>query len=146
MQAALNAANSSAKAEICVKRNEWGKALEHAASACREDPDQPEYEAMHAWLLAREVKNQDRKAFLPMIERLVKAVKAQPDNLRVRMYRARTLKLAGMVNEALRDFKAIADEDQSNLEAKRELRLFKMRAGDDGSGDDKSILGRFFKR
>ncbi len=146
VQAALNAANNFQKVEMAVKRNEWDKALELAAKVCVEDPGQPEYESMHAWLLARGVNSNKRGDYTPMLERLTRALKSQPDNLRIRLYRARTFKMAGMVNESLRDFKAISKEDENNVEAKRELRLFKMHKNSESGEQEKSILGRLFKK
>jgi len=51
----------------------------------------------------------------------------------------------------MRDFRWIAENNPRNLDAARELRLYRMRKGDERSGDDtaaerEGLLGKLFKR
>ena len=79
------------------------------------------------------------------------AVAKQTNNVKIRYYYAGVLKLSGHDNAALREFKFVADNDPSNLDAARELRLAEMRrqqggSDKDGSSSDGGLFGRFFKR
>ncbi|HEX2735665.1 MAG TPA: DnaJ domain-containing protein [Polyangiaceae bacterium] len=145
VQRVLNAANAFQRAQVLVKRAEWEEALNLALEAQRNDPDQAEYAALAAWLEARKLHGAALEVYAPLLDRLARAEKKQPNNLRVRMYRADVLKAAGKLNEAIKEYRFIAEADPSNVEAQRELRLFKMRSGTPTS-DAPGLFGRFFKK
>ncbi len=145
IQRVLKAASTFQKAEILVKRGEWDQAKEAAKKASEGDPEQAEYEALYVWLLAREIKNGKKDDYVQLVNRLVKAVKQQPNNTAVRLYRARVLKLAGMENEAMRDFRSVVEAQPHHVEAQRELRLHRMRTGP-GESEEPGLFGRFFKK
>ena len=145
VQRVLKAASTFQKAEVLVKRGDWEQAKEAARQAAEGDPDQAEYEGLYCWLLARDINSSDSSDYLPIIDRLVKAVKRQPNNVGVRLYRARVLKIAGMVNESMRDFKAVVEAQPHQVEAQRELRLHRMRIGS-GESEAVGLLGRLFKK
>lgn len=145
VQRVLRAAAAFQKAEILVKRREWQQAIETARKAHEGDPDQAEYEALYVWLLARQIQGGDKASFREFVDRLSRAVKKQSNNVKVRLYRARVLKDAGMVNDAMRDFRAIVEQDPNHVEAQRELRLHRMRNGPTGD-ETTGLLGRLFKK
>lgn len=145
VQKVLRAANNFQKAQVLVKRSEWEEATKFAQLAQDDDPDQAEYVALAAWLAHRKLQGSAPEAYAPLLEKLARAEKKQPNNLRVRMYRADVLKAAGKVNEAVREYRFIAEADPNNVEAQRELRLYKMRANSPTS-DAPGLFGRFFKK
>ncbi len=145
VQRVLKAASTFQKAEVLVKRGEWVQALDAAKKAAEGDPEQAEYEGLYCWLLARQINGGSKEEYLPIVERLVKAVKQQPNNVAVRLYRARVLKLAGLVNEAMRDFRSVVEAQPNHVEAQRELRLHRMRTGSQ-EAEDVGLFGRLFKK
>jgi hypothetical protein len=60
------------------------------------------------------------------------------------------LKRAGHADKAIRDFKFVADADPRNVDAQRELRLYKMRKTGGSSSrppaPEGGIFGRLFKK
>jgi curved DNA-binding protein CbpA len=144
----LRAAEAFQKAEIMLKKRDADAALKFAKAAHMGDPAQPEYAALYAWIRARRagISEEDLKECL---EQLQAAVAKQSDNVRIRYYLGCVLKLSGKANQALREFRFVADNDPSNLDAVRELRLHDMRrqskppgAAAEGAG----LFSRLFKR
>jgi curved DNA-binding protein CbpA len=147
VQKVLRAAATFQKAEVLVKRSEWTGALEAAKSAHEEDPEQAEYDALYAWLLARQLDANDTHGFAGPLQRLMRAVKAQPNNMRVRLYRARVFRAMGKVNEAMRDYRSVTDTEPNNVEAQRELRLHRMRTGPNPDEETSGgLFGKLFKK
>ncbi len=146
VQKILRAASTFQKAEILVKRGEWAQALESVKKAHEDDPEQAEYEALYAWLLSRQVDAGDAHGFTGPLQRLMRAVKAQPNNVKVRLYRARVFRAMGKVNEAMRDYRTITEQDPNNVEAQRELRLHRMRTGPTTEEDGGGLFGKLFKK
>jgi cytochrome c-type biogenesis protein CcmH/NrfG len=77
----------------------------------------------------------------------MRAVKAQPNNMRVRLYRARVFRAMGKVNEAMRDYRSVTDTEPNNVEAQRELRLHRMRTGPNPDEETSGgLFGKLFKK
>jgi curved DNA-binding protein CbpA len=146
VQRALGAAAAFQKAQVLVKRMEWDEALELANLALKDDPEQAEYIAFVAWLEARKLRGAAPEAYQLLLDRLARASRLQPNNLKVRMYRADVLKAAGRLQDALREYRHIADADPSNVDAQRELRLHKMRAGTANTSAEHRLFGKLFKK
>lgn len=143
----LRAAESFQKAEILLRKRDLDGAERLAALALAGDKDQPEYAALHAWIRARKTgaTEADLAASLDVLKR---ATAKQQDNVKIRYYYGGVLKLAGREAAALREFKFVADNDPSNLDAARELRLAEMRrqTGPQAASAEGGLFGRFFKR
>jgi curved DNA-binding protein CbpA len=146
VQQVLRAAGSFQKAEVLVKRGEWERAQDAAKKAYEDDPTQAEYQALYGWLLGRGVTDPESETFRTVMDHLSTAVKKQSDNVRVRLYRARALKHVGLLSEAQRDYRVIAEADPSNVEAQREIRLHRMRTGGNDDAKDGGLFGRLFKK
>ena len=99
-----------------------------AKQACDEEPRNIEYQALHAWLSVQhgELTPGPKSAWI--LATLNRAVSQKREDLDIRMYRARVLQRLGRTDEALRDFSFIANADETNLEAVREVRLHRMRS------------------
>ncbi|MEN9577015.1 MAG: hypothetical protein RJA70_24 [Pseudomonadota bacterium] len=145
VQALLRAASAFQRAELLAKRGDWPSAEAAAMKALDEDPEQPEYGAMHAWIIAKSGQRGASGGYDDLLKTLDRAVKAVESNLRVRLWRAEVLKMAGKQSAAMRDFRHVADLQPNNVEAARELRLHQMRKQDDVAERD-GILGRLFKK
>jgi tetratricopeptide (TPR) repeat protein len=147
VQRALSAAAAFQKAQVLVKRMEWDEALELANLALKDDPEQAEYIAFVAWLEARKLRGGAPEAYQLLLDRLSRASRLQPNNLKVRMYRADVLKAAGRLQDALREYRHVADADPNNVDAQRELRLHKMRAGTaTNTSAEHRLFGKLFKK
>ncbi len=123
----IEAAGEFRKAELLVRRNDYGAALQHAETAYKADKDQPEYAALYAFVVLQSAPDLDAKRIEELAEIADHAVKADKENIRIRLYRAYVLKRAGRELEAMRDFKFVARNDRHNVDALRELRLFNLR-------------------
>lgn len=146
----LRAAESFQKAEILLRKRDLEGAERLAALAVAGDKDQPEYAALFAWIRARKP-GASEKDIAASLEVLKGAVAKQTNNVKIRYYYAGVLKLSGHDNAALREFKFVADNDPSNLDAARELRLADIRRQQGGhdkesTSGDGGLFGRFFKR
>ncbi len=144
VQAVLRAAAAFQKAEVLARRGDWRGAEPLARQAHEGDPEQAEYAALHAWIIARSGQRTSHEQFDDLLTTLSKAVKQQRNNVNVRLYRAAVLKLAGRLNEAMRDYRAVAELDPANVEAQRELRLHRMRK--ESNPPAQGVLRRLFKK
>ncbi len=143
----LRAAEAFQKAEILVRKRDLPGAEKYAELAYSGDQDQPEYVALYAWIRARraEATEADIAESLTLLKG---AVQKQGDNVKIRYYLACVFKLGGQHAAALREFRFVADNDPSNLDAARELRLHDMRKGQPQAepASNAGLFGRFFKR
>ncbi len=123
VQRVLRAATAFQRAEILLKRNALAQAEEEARSALADDPSQPEYRALLAWLEAQKPGADLNLA----IAALDKVISALPNDVRTRWYRGQLYKRLGRDNRAIRDFRAIVEQDPRHVDAQREIRLYEMR-------------------
>lgn len=127
VQKVLRAATAFQKAEVLLRRGNVEEAEKYAQIAAENDPDQAEYLALYADLISQDKERAgDFKEVLRMVN---DAKRLQPENRKVRFYRARVLQRAGQPDQAYREFKAISEEDPRNVDAAREVRLYEMRKG-----------------
>jgi curved DNA-binding protein CbpA len=142
----LRAAEAFQKAEILVKKRDFDGAERFASVALAGDKEQPEYAALHAWIRARKpgISESEMKASLDVLKA---AVAKQANNVKIRFYFAGALKLAGQDAAALREFRFVAQNDPSNLDAARELRLHDIRRQNPPeAAPSEGLFGRLFKR
>jgi tetratricopeptide (TPR) repeat protein len=137
----INAAHQ--RAEVFMRKKEFTTALAEAESAYRGDPDQAEYVALYAWLLAQ-VSGEVEQA-LGLIN---PAIEREPENVKALWFRAQLHKKVGKEREAMRDCKRILQIKPQHVDAARELRVYEMRRRtgsppDSGRG---GLLGRFRKK
>jgi len=123
VQRVLRAATAFQRAEILLKRNALAQAEEEARSALADDPSQPEYRALVAWLDALKP-GADVNAAIAVLDKVITAL---PNDVRSRWYRGQLYKRTGRDNRAVRDFRAIVEQDPRHVDAQREIRLYEMR-------------------
>ena len=133
VQRVLRAATAFQRAEILLKRNNFAQAEEEARQALNDDPSQPEYRALLAWLEAQKP-GADLAAAIAVLDKVLAQV---PNDNRVRWYRGQLYKRSGRDNRAIRDFRAIVDSDPRHVDAQREIRLYEMRHTGNRSGSDR---------
>jgi tetratricopeptide (TPR) repeat protein len=137
------------KAEVLLKKGNLKEAEVEARAATEGDPDQPEYKALLAWVTGQLPERVQSGKYADLIAMLNEVIEKQPANERARMYRGQLLKRAGKDARAMKDFLWITENNPKNLDAAREVRLFRMRKGDERSEGGKhkdTLLKKLFKR
>jgi curved DNA-binding protein CbpA len=152
VMAILGAATDFAKAEICLKRNDFKQAEEFCKKAIAVEPKQADYITMMAWLDSQKPQRQDPGSTQQQVLELTRAIGISQACERAFFYRAMLLKRLGQEAQAMKDFKRAVELNPRNVDATRELRLFNMRGGDTSKSGGKSkeesggIFGRLFKK
>jgi curved DNA-binding protein CbpA len=134
VQCVLRAATAFQKAEVLMKRNNLGGALDEARKAVELDPSQADYIALLAWVESTQL-NANLEQILARIE---KAQRLEPNNTRIRWYRGSILKRLGKSGRAMGDFRFIVENDPRHLDAQREIRLYEMRKAEQRRTGQKS--------
>jgi tetratricopeptide (TPR) repeat protein len=115
-------------ARICLRRGRAEDAFTLMEQACAVAPHNLQYQALLAWLRVERGDVRPEDDAQPIAELLTRAVHEHPDDLEIRLYRARSLQRLGRSADALLDFAFVANADPRNVEAARELRLHRMRS------------------
>lgn len=126
VQRVLKATAAYQRAEVFLKRGNLSAAEGEARAALTDDPDQPEYIALVAWLDAQKP-DANVEACIKQLDR---AIQIQSNSVRARWYRGQLYKRVGKMNRAVTDFKAVVEKDPRHTDALREIRLYLMRRGD----------------
>ncbi|MDF3071143.1 MAG: tetratricopeptide repeat protein [Polyangiaceae bacterium] len=138
VQRVLRATTAFQKAEVYLKRGNLALAEKEAQIAFTNDPSQADHVAIHVWIQAQK----PSADLTDLAVQLEKAVKTEPNNLRVRWYRGQLLKRLGRAREALHDFRFIVERDPRHTDAHREVRLYAMRRGNQPPSDPPNTPGR----
>ncbi len=133
IHAVLEAASDFQKAEVHLKRGDHGQAYAMANRACTLDPEQADYLAMRTWLEAQRASSTGREATLEKINILGQCIQRKPTCERAYFWRGMLYKKIDETRKAAADFKQAAELNPRNLDAQREIRLYKMRGGTGGS-------------
>ncbi|HVW28344.1 MAG TPA: DnaJ domain-containing protein [Polyangiaceae bacterium] len=142
VQRVLRAATAFQKAEVLARRGNLLEAEKYAQIAVENDAEQAEYVALYADLLSQKPERTQSNNYEAVLKMVNDARRLQPNNLKVRLYRARVLKRSGDVEAAHREFRSIVEQDAHNVEAAREVRLHEMRRGARGTDPKKSTDGK----
>ncbi len=149
INAIVKAAAAFQKAEILLRRGKLAEAEAEARVAYEGDREQAEYGALYAWIRAQLLDSEDRAGFRELLQIANKAVEREKEHVRIRFYRGMVLKRAGEVDKAIRDFKFVAEADPRNVDAQREIRLYRMRRTGSSSkppAPKEGLLGKLFKK
>ncbi len=154
---AVNAAFEAQKAELFLKKNELAAAETHAKMAALADPDQPSYTALLVWIQAQQravPPLEDGKmnaVYDDLIAALDQILRKEPSFERALFYRAVLLQRSGQTDRAFKDFSQALELNPRNIDAAREVRLYKLRHKDKSDDPPPStsgggLFGRLFKR
>jgi tetratricopeptide (TPR) repeat protein len=125
----IEAATSFQKAEVCFKRGD----LAHAEAFCRAaldgDPTQSDYLALMAWLLSLKPEYQSQEMTQKCVAMLTEAIRMNANAEKARYWRGMLLRRLGKGDAAMRDFKRAMEINPRNIDATREIRLYRMRGG-----------------
>jgi tetratricopeptide (TPR) repeat protein len=125
---ALEATRAFQAAEECVRRQQFERAQDFARQASEADAMNAEYLALHAWLRMHGGELSQPAAAAQILAALDRAVSKERSNTRIRFYRAQVLKQLGRHEDAFKDFRFVARQEPSHLDALREVRLHLMRS------------------
>ncbi|MBV9946079.1 MAG: tetratricopeptide repeat protein [Myxococcales bacterium] len=159
----VDAATSFQKAEVCFRRNDYAQAETFCRKAVDDDPTQPDYHAMLAWLGSLKPENQTPEKTQASIQALERAIAMSDRCEKAYFWRGMLYKRLGKNEAAVRDFRRAAELNPRNIDAVREVRLYHMRGGRRSSGPPAKrstpappkpeeaapkpgILGRLFKK
>lgn len=144
------------KAEILMKKGDIVGAERFAAQAAEKDPEQPDYNALLAWIRATKpgVHPDDIAASIKLLDSVLGM---SANHQRSLWYRGSLLKRLGKNDLAIFDFRKLLELDARHVDAAREVRLFDMRSGaapgkkgDDTKKEDdkekKGLFGGLFKK
>lgn len=149
------------KAETSLKKSDLAQAEAHALEALRIAPANPDYAALLAWIRASKP-NLDDRVLRGLVSDLDKVIAKNPQCERALFYRGMLRKRLDLIPQAMADLAKAADLNPRNLEAVREVRLYRMRLEREGgsaesratrastkpaSGDEKQEgVGGFIKK
>jgi tetratricopeptide (TPR) repeat protein len=159
----VEAATNFQKAEVCFRRSDLAQAETLCRRALDLDPTQPDYHALLAWLFALKPENQSAEKTKAAVQMLEKAIGMSERCEKAYFWRAMLYKRLGRADAAVRDFKRVVNLNPRNIDAAREVRLYRMRTGGrrtsnppattgnvgsdpPRSDDGKGIFGRLFKK
>lgn len=153
VERAVDSALLFQKGEVLFKKGSYRQAEDLVRQAAEADPDQPEYRALLAWIQAHRIgppdgmgEGETTDRYDRQIEILDGVLETEPEYERARFYRGTLLKRSGHVEQAYKDFRMVMQLNPRNIDAAREVRLYKMRQKQGGGQKGSGILGRFFKK
>jgi tetratricopeptide (TPR) repeat protein len=159
VQQVIEAAIDFQKAEVFLKKRDLEQAEVHARRAFQNDPDQPDYAALLAWIGVLVHDKAGNKDYVEPLRILTAAVDREPRCERAYFYRALLLQRQNHMEQAIRDFRKAMELNPRNIDAAREVRLWDMRGGTKASPEPPAVkakekdakgggglLGKLFKR
>lgn len=139
------------KAEAFLKRNDAATAEPHLRRAVQLAPNNAEYRSALAWLQVKPTST--RPELVNVLAELDRALTLDKTNKRALFYRAQLRKRLDLVKEAYADFLRVTELDPANIDAQREVRLYKMREEKEpsnppssGTRDTGGFLRKLFKK
>jgi len=145
----MEASNAFQKAEFYVNKGQLMEAEQFAKKAYEIEPGAPDHVAVWCWIQASKPERRQSGKVDDLILKLDVALADSPKSERCRFYRGMILKLAGRMNDAIRDFREVVQQNPKHVEAAREVRLFDMRQENERKSKEESsssLLGRFMKK
>lgn len=133
------------KAEALLKKNDAVQAEAHLRRAVQLAPANAEFQVLLVWLQAKPDSTIER--LRELVTDLDRLLDRAPQSERVYFYRGQLKKRLDRTKEAMADFARAAELNPHNVEAIREVRLYKMRQEKAAAGpaESESPLGFFRK-
>ena len=126
MQQILDSAIAYERVQVFARKHQYDEALAELQRILAITKDEPDYHAMHAWLLMQKYQGPDAPTG-KIMEALDRALELHADHERAHSCKAQMLKRLGRHAEAMRHFKKVVSINPNNLEAAREVRVANMR-------------------
>lgn len=153
MQTILDMAMEYERVLVMQRRHQYDDALELLKRILAVVKDEPDYHAMHAWLLMQKFPGKDAP-LQKMLESAEAAIALHPQHEKANMLKAQILRKMNKPLDALEHFKKVAEMNPNNIEAVREVRVATMRGAtarakkraEQESGPVSGLLGKLFKK
>jgi curved DNA-binding protein CbpA len=153
MQSILDMAMEYERVLVMARRHQYDEGLELLKRILSVVKDEPDYHAMHAWLLMQKFSGKDAP-LQKMLESAEAAIALHANHEKANMLKAQILRKLNRPADALEHFKKVADMNPNNIEAVREVRVATMRGAtarakkraEAESGPVAGLLGKFFKK
>lgn len=126
MQQILDSAIAYERVQVFARKHQYDDALEVIQKILSITKDEPDYHAMHAWLLMHKFPGADAPTG-KIMEALDRALELHQDHEKAQLCKAKMLQRLGRQAEAMRHFKRVVSINPNNLEAAREVRVASMR-------------------
>jgi tetratricopeptide (TPR) repeat protein len=127
LAAILQAAMDHQKAEVMIRRRDFDGAIELLRNAVQLSPEDGDILSTLAWaLFQQQPESKDIREMLSLIDQ---AVRQNPKSDRSHYRRGMILRRAGRETDAISALERAADLNPKNVEAVREVRIARMRAG-----------------
>jgi len=126
MQQILDSAIAFERVQVFARKRQYDEALEVIQKILAVTKDEPDYHAMHAWLLMNKFPGNDAPAG-KIMEALDRALELHQDHEKAHSYKAKMLQRQGRSAEALRHYKKVVSLNPNNVDAAREVRVASMR-------------------
>jgi tetratricopeptide (TPR) repeat protein len=123
---AAHKAFQNAEEHLAHNRLELAERL--SQEACAAAPKNPQYLGLNAWIRAQRGALAHPAQAQQVMAALDRAVMKQRGNPTLHLYRARALDRLGQHQDAIREFRVVAQLQPDNIEANRQLRLHQMRS------------------
>ncbi len=126
VQAILDSALAYERVQVFVRRHQYDEALALLERILALTKDEPDYHAMHGWILMQKFPGQDAPT-AKIFEALDRAIELYDGHEKAHSYKAQMLKRLGRHTEAMRHFNKVVSINPNSLEAAREVRIAQMR-------------------
>ena len=127
MQTILDTAMEYERVLVMARRRDFDAALELMVKILNIQRDDPEYNAMYAWLLMQKFPGQDAP-LQKMLDAVDKALAAHERHERANLLKAQILRRMGKQDEAFEYYQKVAEINPRNVDAMREVRVATMRS------------------
>jgi tetratricopeptide (TPR) repeat protein len=131
MQTILDTAMEYERVLVMARRRDYDAALELMVKVLQIQRDDPEYNAMYAWLLMQKFPGQDAP-LQKMLDAVDKALSAHDRHERANLLKAQILRRMGRGDESFEYYQKVAEINPRNVDAMREVRVATMRAQQSG--------------
>jgi tetratricopeptide (TPR) repeat protein len=126
MQQILDSALAYERVQVFARKHQYDEALELLQRILLTTKDEPDYHAMHAWLLMSKFPGNDAPT-AKILEALDRALELHEDHEKAHAWKAKMLQRLGRQADAMRHFKRAASINPNNVDAAREVRIASMR-------------------
>jgi tetratricopeptide (TPR) repeat protein len=126
MQQILDSAIAYERVQVFARKRQYDEALEVVQKILSVTKDEPDYHAMHAWLLMNKFPGSDAPTG-KIMEALDRALELHQDHEKAHTCKAKMLQRLGRNAEALRHYKKVVSINPNNVDAAREVRVASMR-------------------
>jgi predicted Zn-dependent protease len=153
MQSILDMAMEYERVLVMTRRHQFDEALELLKRILAAVKDEPDYHAMHAWLLMQKFPG-NNAPLQKVLESADAAIALHPAHEKANMLKAQVLRKMNKPMDALEYFKKVADMNPNNIEAVREVRVATMRGAtarakkraEQDSGPMSGLMNKLFKK